>query len=268
MHNENIKLFNVTISNLSMIDAINQIIELAKSNKKAYVVTPNIDHIVMLQNDTMFKEVYDHAEMVLADGMPLIWASKILNTPIIEKVSGSDLFVRFAPFAAHNNIKLFLLGAAEGIAEQAKNNLCEEYPEIQITGVYSPPYGFEKDEQENLKIIDMINNSDADVLFVGLGSPKQEYWMYRNYHKLDTVKVSLGVGASFDFVAGKVQRAPVWMQKTGLEWFYRLVQEPQRLWRRYLINDMKFIPILMHELINAARTAFNKVLEAKSVLTK
>lgn len=254
----NVNLFDINITNITMTDAISTIINLVKNKQKGYVVTPNVDHIVKLQQDPLLKEIYENAALVLADGMPLIWASHLLGKPIVEKVSGSDLFVEFAPVAAKEKIKLFFLGAAEGVAEQAKHNLCSQHPSLQVTGVYSPPFGFEKNTEENQKIINMINQSGAQVLFVGVGAPKQEYWIYRNMQHLTDIHVCLGVGASFDFVAGNVQRAPEWMQHNGLEWFYRLIKEPNRLWKRYLVDDIKFVPLFMNELGKIADQAMNE----------
>lgn len=251
---ESIKLFDINITNITMIEAIDTIINLVKTNQRGYVVTPNVDHIVKLQQDKRLKEIYEHATLVLADGMPIVWASHLLGKPLVEKVSGSDLFTEFAPHAAREKIKLFFLGANPGVAQRAKEKLCEQYPGLEVCGIYSPPYGFEKDDQENQRIIEMINQSGAQVLFVGVGAPKQEYWIYNHVDKLKNVNVCLGIGASFDFVAGSVERAPKWMQQSGLEWFYRLMKEPKRMWKRYLVEDARFLPIFMGE--------FNRTIEA------
>jgi N-acetylglucosaminyldiphosphoundecaprenol N-acetyl-beta-D-mannosaminyltransferase len=244
-----INLFNLNIANLTMQEAINEIIRLLDSNKKSFVVTPNVDHLVKLNSDPYFREIYSKADLILADGTPIVWASRLLKTPLKEKVSGSDLFNNFALYAEKNAIKLFFLGAGPGIAALAAENLSKKYPEIIIVGTYSPSFNFEKDQIENKKIIETINHSGADLLFVGLGAPKQEKWIYENKDKLSTVKVSIGVGASFDFTANSLKRAPLWMQRNGLEWFYRLCSEPRRLFSRYVIESPRFFYFLFLEIL-------------------
>lgn len=138
------------------------------------------------------------------------------------------------------------MGAAEGVAEMAANNIKKKYKNIQIVGTYSPSYGFEKNEEENRKIINMIKDANVDILFVGLGAPKQEKWISK-YKEEYKVPLSLGVGATFDFIAGNIKRAPKWMQNAGLEWFWRFIQEPRRLFRRYFIEDIKFFKIVAKE---------------------
>lgn len=210
----------------------------------AYVVTPNVDHIVKLQKDQEFLNIYNEADLILADGVPIIWAARFLGLHIKEKVSGSDLFPMLCRRAAENGQTMFFLGGREGVAEKAKAKLIQSYPDLQIVGIYSPPFGFENDLKENYKIINMINNVKPDILCVGLGAPKQEKWIYNNRQKYNA-KVALGIGASFDFVAGTVERAPKWMQKVGLEWFYRTIKEPKRMYKRYFIDDMKFFPLVL-----------------------
>jgi len=208
------------------------------------VVTPNVDHIVKLEEDDEFKKVYEEASLVLTDGMPLIWISKMLKTPIKEKVSGSDIFPRICEMAAQKGYKIFLLGAAEGIASKAAENLREKYPGLNIVGTYSPSYGFENKPEEIIKIISIINESQPHILAVGLGAPKQEKFIYKFKNQLK-VPVSLAIGASIDFEAGNVKRAPEWMQKSGLEWFYRFVKEPRRMYKRYFKDDLKIFKLYL-----------------------
>lgn len=239
-----IKFLNTEVDNLTMDEAICKIDELIINKKPSYVVTPNVDHIVKLENDLEFKEVYKNADLILTDGMPLIWISKLKKTPIKEKVSGSDLFPKVCELASKKKYKVFLLGAAEGVALKASENLGKKFTGLDIVGVYSPSYGFENDEHEIKKIINMINELKPDILAVGLGAPKQEKFLYRYKDELK-VPVSLAIGASIDFEAGNVVRAPKWMQKSGLEWFFRLCKEPRRMFKRYLIDDVKILSISM-----------------------
>lgn len=165
-----IKFLNAEVDNLTMGEAIKRIEQLILSGKSSYVVTPNVDHIVKLENDEEFKEVYKEADLILTDGMPLIWISKLKKNPIKEKISGSDLFPNVCKLAAEKGYKVFLLGAAEGVAAKAAEKLKEKFSGLDIIGTYSPSYGFEKNEAEIQKIINMINEVKPDILAVGLGA--------------------------------------------------------------------------------------------------
>lgn len=237
-----IKFLNIEIDNLSMEESVEHIDKLIQRKKNSYVVTPNVDHIVKLENDTKFSEVYSNADLILADGMPLIWISKLLKTPIKEKVSGSDLFPKVCELACKKDYSVFLLGAAEGVALKAAENLKNKYKNLEVVGTISPSYGFEKNKDEIEKIIKAVNKAKPDILAVGLGAPKQEKFIYKYKDKLN-VPVSLAIGASIDFEAGNIKRAPLWMQKCGLEWFYRFIKEPKRMFRRYFIDDLKILKI-------------------------
>jgi len=239
-----VKLLNTQVDNLSMDEAVIAIEALINNGKFNYVVTPNVDHIVKLEEDDEFKKVYEEANLVLTDGMPLIWISKMLKTPIKEKVSGSDIFPKICEMAAQRGYKIFLLGAAEGIANKAAENLRKKYPGLNIVGTYSPSYGFENKPEEIIKIIRVINESQPHILAVGLGAPKQEKFIYKFKNQLK-VPVSLAIGASIDFEAGNVKRAPEWMQKSGLEWFYRFVKEPRRMYKRYFKDDLKIFKLYL-----------------------
>lgn len=236
------KFMNTEIDNLTMEEALIEIDRLIQEDKAAYVVTPNVDHIVQLEKGGELVEVYKNADLILADGKPLIWISKWYKTPIKEKISGSDLFPLLCKMAAHKGYSMFFLGAAEGVAEKAANNLMARYSGLNIVGTYSPPFGFEKDEVELSKIEGMIKHANPHILIVGLGCPKQEMFILHNRERLE-VPISLGLGASIDFEAGNVKRAPKWMSEHGLEWLYRLIQEPKRMFKRYLIDDLDIIKI-------------------------
>ena len=233
-----VKFMNTEIDNLTMKEALKEIDELIKQDKNAYVVTPNVDHIIQLERGGELVEVYKNADLILCDGKPLIWISKWYGTPIKEKISGSDLFPRLCAMAAKKGYKMFFLGAAEGVAAKAAENLEKRFPGLQVIGTYSPPYGFEKDEVEMEKIKKMIKDAKPHILIVGLGCPKQELFILHHKDELG-VPISLGLGASLDFEAGEVKRAPKWMADHGLEWVYRIFQDPKRLAKRYLVDDRK-----------------------------
>lgn len=238
-----IKFMNTEVDNLDMNEALEKIDILIQARKNSYVVTPNVDHIVQLENDSELQEVYKNADLILTDGKPLIWISNYYKTPIKEKVSGSDLFPLLCQLAANREYKMFFLGAAEGVASTAAVNLKAKYKNLMISGTYSPPFGFEKNESEIDHIINLINKEKPDILIVGVGAPKQEKFIYSNLNKLN-VPLSLGLGASLDFEAGNIKRAPKWMQKSGLEWLFRITQDPKRMFKRYIIDDLKIIRLV------------------------
>ncbi len=237
-----IKFMNTNIDNLTMAETLHEIDKLIQKKNCSYVVTPNVDHIVRLEKDEELQKVYKNASLILTDGKPLIWISKWYKTPIKEKISGSDLFPRVCQLAANKNYTMYLLGAAEGVADTAARNLMKKYPGLNIVGTYSPPFGFEKNEQEMNKIKTQIQDVHPDILIVGLGCPKQEKFMYYHCKELG-VPISFGLGASIDFEAGNIKRAPKWMSNHGLEWLYRFSKEPKRLFKRYFVDDLKIIQV-------------------------
>lgn len=235
-----VPFMNTQIDNYTMEEAIDAIDRLICQDKNGYVVTPNIDHIVKLESDQLLQKVYADADIILTDGKPMIWMSRLYGTPIKEKVSGSDLFPNLCRLAAGKGYRVFLLGAAEGVAAKAAINLQNKFPGLIIAGTYSPPFGFEKDEKELQNILRIVTEAKPHILIVGLGCPKQEKFIY-NYKDELNVPVSLGLGASIDFEAGILKRAPKWMADHGFEWFYRIVQDPKRMAKRYFVDDMKII---------------------------
>lgn len=236
-----IKMLNVSIDNLSMHELLEQL-------HGGVVFTPNIDHLMKLQKDAEFLKIYALADYKVCDSQVLMYASRLLGTPFKEKVSGSDLFPRFCDFHKNNDaITVFLLGGAEGVAEKAGSKINRRTNRDIVVGSHSPSYGFEKDEQECLEIVEIINQSQATVLAVGVGAPKQEKWIYKYKHKLPHVKIFLAVGATIDFEAGVIKRAPKWMSDLGIEWLFRIYCDPQRLWKRYLVEDLPFFWLLLKQ---------------------
>jgi N-acetylglucosaminyldiphosphoundecaprenol N-acetyl-beta-D-mannosaminyltransferase len=241
-----IRLLGVEIDDVDMNGAVSMIEAEVAARSGGYAVTPNVDHLVKLQKDAEFKKIYDGAACVFADGMPLLWAGKFLGTPFRAKISGSDLFPELCRVAAEKGYRLFFMGGRPGAADKAARVLIEKYPGLIVAGTYCPPMGFEKEPAENAKIVQMIRDARTDILFVGLGAPKQEKWVYD--HRVEYgAGVSIGIGVTFEFVAEMVKRAPVWMQNAGLEWLWRLIMEPRRLWKRYLVDDSQFFGLLLRE---------------------
>ncbi|TGE31902.1 WecB/TagA/CpsF family glycosyltransferase [Desulfosporosinus sp. Sb-LF] len=239
-----IDFLNTKIDNVSMEEAVDSIASLIQENNSAYVVTPNLDHIVILEKDDEFAKVYKNADLILADGKPLIWISKLLGTSIKEKVSGSDIFPEICQMAAMKGYSIYILGAANGVAAKAAANLKEQYMGLNIVGTYSPPFGFEKNTNELEKIRKLITEANPDILAVSLGSPKGEKFIYHHLHEY-SVPLSISIGATIDFEAGNVKRAPKWMSKVGLEWLYRTIKEPKRLAKRYWNDAVSIVPIII-----------------------
>ena len=240
---EKMKFLNTYVSNVTMDETIAEIEKYIKEDKKRYIVAINEDVVVKIENDKELQEATNKADMVLADGKPLIWISKYYKRPIKEKISGSDLVPLLCKRAAEKRYSIYILGGADGIAEQAKKNLEEQYPAIRIVGTYAPPFGFEKDQAELDKINQMISEKTPDLLIACFGCPKQEKFIYRNIDKYDA-KVSVCAGATVDFLAGNVKRAPKWMSEHGLEWFYRFLKEPKRMFKRYFVDDLKILKLM------------------------
>jgi N-acetylglucosaminyldiphosphoundecaprenol N-acetyl-beta-D-mannosaminyltransferase len=244
---ETVRLFGIAIDNLTMAQALERLrILLLDEGGRHYVVTPNVDHVVRLQRDTIFLQAYAGAALVLADGMPLVWASRSLGRPLKMRVTGADLLPRACQMAASLGKSVFLLGGADGVAERAAHNLRLASPGLRIAGTYSPPMGFERDAAEDRGVVERINRAQPDVLAIGLGAPKQELWIARHRREL-IFSVALCIGGAIDLAAGVAARAPVWMQQGGLEWLWRLMQEPRRLWKRYLVDDLGFAPLVLRE---------------------
>lgn len=238
-----IKFLNIYVDNLTLTQSVEEVKNIIEADKPSYLVTPNMDHIVLLENDALLREIYKNAALVLTDGKPLIWISKLNKNPIIEKVSGSDLFPKVCEMASKEGFSIFILGAAEGVAQKAAENLKKKYEGLIIAGYYSPKFGFEKDTNEIEYIINLIKKKKPSLLVVALGSPKGEKFIYKYIDELQ-IPLSMSIGATIDFEAGNIKRAPKWMSDNGLEWAYRLVKEPKRLGRRYWNDAKQIFPII------------------------
>ncbi len=236
-------LLNTYVNNVSMKETLQEICRLVDAKQKSYVVAINVDVVMKMETDSYLKEITDKADLTLVDGKPLVWISKWHKKPVKAKISGSDLVPRLCRVADKKGYSVFIIGGADGVAEKAKNNLEKKLKNLKIIGTYSPPFGFEKNEEELRKINTMISDVHPDLVIACFGCPKQEKWIYENYHKYDGT-VSICAGATVDFLAGTVNRAPKWMRERGLEWMYRLLQEPKRLFKRYLVDDVKILGLV------------------------
>ena len=232
------------VNNLTLQEASEAICSFIYARRKAYIVEVNTDVIIKIEKDTELQRITNAADIVLLDGQPLVWISRLYRCPVKEKVSGSDLSLTLCKTAAQHGHTIFILGGKDGVAAQAKAKLEKQFPGLQIVGTYAPPFGFETDEIELAKIRQAISAVSPDIVLCCLGCPKQEKWIDANYRHIDA-RVFLCAGATVDFLAGHVKRAPAWISRVGLEWFYRFLKEPKRLFKRYFIDDMQIISLII-----------------------
>lgn len=232
------------IDRVNMEEALTRIDELVARSAPAMVVTVNVDHLIRIQEDRKYARLVGDADLVLADGQPVVWASRLLRRSLPQRVAGSDLVPAMCARAAELGYRVFFLGGEPGAAERAGELVSARMPNLKFVGSYCPPYNFEKDPEECAKALDAVRRSNPDLVFVGLGSPKQEQWIARNMRHYGPA-VSVGVGITFSFLAGYVRRAPIFMRRLGLEWLHRLYSEPTRLWRRYLVRGPRFLPLIL-----------------------
>jgi exopolysaccharide biosynthesis WecB/TagA/CpsF family protein len=249
------KLVNILNINILSIDKNDLLREL----DSGVVFTPNVDHLMKLQNDFQFYSAYNRADWIICDSRIVAMASKFLGSEIVETIPGSSFFRDFYSFHSNNlDIKIFLLGAAEGVAKKAMFEINNKIGREIVVGSHSPTFGFEKDDSECNSIINLINASDANVLVLGVGAPKQEIWIDKYKPKFNNIKIFMALGATIDFEAGSIRRAPKLYQKYGIEWLYRLMKEPKRLWKRYLIDDIPFFYLILLQKLNKYIDPFKK----------
>jgi N-acetylglucosaminyldiphosphoundecaprenol N-acetyl-beta-D-mannosaminyltransferase len=238
-HRRRVELGGILLDQVDLAGAVARIGAFVRSGESHQVVTVNLDFLSIADSNPEFEATLNEADLAVADGMPLVWLSRLKGDPLGERVAGVELVMESCRIGAELGSHVFLLGAAPGVAEAAGKRIEETYPGIHIAGTYSPPMG-PLSPQENQRIIDLIRLAAPDFLFVALGAPRQDLWIHEHLAQLN-VPVAMGVGCVLDLLAGNVKRAPLWMQRTGLEWAFRLVQEPGRLWRRYLLNDLPLL---------------------------
>ncbi len=239
-----VDLHGVRLHAVREAECINHLLSELNAGRGGVVVTPNLDHLRRCVRDLHFGALVAEADLVVADGMPLVWASKLQGTPLPERVAGSNLISTLSAAAAEAGRSIFLLGGAAGTAVGAADVLRKRYPNIKIVGTLCPQLGFEKKPRQMSEISQMVTEANPDIVFVALGSPKQEQLIAKLRPSLPTAWW-LGVGVSFSFLTGDVQRAPAWMQRIGIEWMHRLGQEPRRLFKRYIVHGLPFAASLL-----------------------
>ena len=232
----------VKIDNLSLQESVLYIEKLLKRRKNHYIITPNAAHIVLFQKDEEFRKAYAKASLVLPDGMSLVWASRFIGPRLKERITGTDLLFALCELSTSKKYTIFLLGAEDKTIKKAKDALLRKFPGLHITGIHN---GYFNDDK---RIIEKINELQPDILFIGIGFSKQETWINKNINQLN-VKVAVTIGGVFDVISGKFKPAPRMIQHYGLEWLWRLLQEPRRLWKRYLIGNTIFIWLVVKELL-------------------
>lgn len=250
MMSDSVRILNANLLSITRI-------ELLQSLKRGVLVTPNLDHLVKLQHDREFYDLYQKAEWVVCDSKILYLCSRLLKKRIPEAIPGSSFFTAFYQYHKDNpDCRIFLLGAMEGVAQKAMESINASVGREIVVGAMSPSYGFENKPEENELIYRTINASGANVVLVGVGAPKQEKWIFRHKSRMPGVDIWMALGGTVDFEAGNVKRAPKWMQMLAMEWFYRFLMEPKRMFRRYFVDDVKFFLYFGRQLLGIYRNPF------------
>lgn len=236
---ERTNILGVGVSAVNMRLALDQIACWIEQRARQYVIVCPVYTVMMCQEQPALRELINRAGMVTPDGMPLVFLSRRMGQPHVARVYGPDLMLAFCELAAGRGYTSYFYGGAEGVPEQLAGALCARFPGLRVVGTYSPPYR-DPGVPEDDAVIEQINAANPDVVWVGLGSPKQDYWIAQHRDRLNA-PVLIGVGAAFDIHTGRLPQAPRWMQRSGLEWLFRLLAEPRRLWRRYVVYNPLFV---------------------------
>jgi N-acetylglucosaminyldiphosphoundecaprenol N-acetyl-beta-D-mannosaminyltransferase len=247
------RILDITVHRATVAGVCQRIDEFIASGRPHQIVTVNMDFIRLSRSNLEFRDVVNAADLAVADGVPVLWLLRFTNQNPLERVTGVDLVQHAARLAAARGYRIFLLGAEPGVAKTAAATLVHQNPGLQIAGTYAPPFGpFSAAEDE--RMLAQLKDARPDMLFVAFGAPRQDIWIYQHLEQL-RIPVCIGVGGTFDILAGRRRRAPVWMQRRGLEWSFRLAQEPRRLVRRYLIGDLPlFVQVAGSRLLSLARS--------------
>jgi N-acetylglucosaminyldiphosphoundecaprenol N-acetyl-beta-D-mannosaminyltransferase len=241
---ERIRMMGCDIDNLTMEETLQTVEGFIDSGRPHQHVVVNVDKLVKARRDAELREVINNCALVNVDGMPVVWASRLVGKPLKERVAGVDLFEALMARAAVKGWRIFLLGAREEIVSRVRHLYEAKYPGLVIAGHRN---GYWKADEE-AAVVQQVADARADILFVAISSPKKEQFLAKHQAHMK-IPFAMGVGGTFDVAAGHVKRAPIWMQRSGLEWFYRFLQEPRRMFRRYFIEDMAFIGMVAKEMM-------------------
>jgi N-acetylglucosaminyldiphosphoundecaprenol N-acetyl-beta-D-mannosaminyltransferase len=245
-------VLGVGVSAVNTAQALQTIDGWIRQREQHYVCVTGVHGVMESQRDTKLKQIHNQAGLVTPDGMPLVWLSRLKGFQWVERVYGPDLMLAVCRQSLARGYRHYFYGGARGVAEKLVIRLTGQFPGLQIAGFWSPPFR-PLTSDEDKRLIQEINRGKADIVWVGLSTPKQEYWMYQHLGCI-SAPVMIGVGAAFDFHAGVKRQAPRWMQRSGLEWFFRLITEPRRLWRRYLCNNPQFLWMLLLDALSTKST--------------
>jgi N-acetylglucosaminyldiphosphoundecaprenol N-acetyl-beta-D-mannosaminyltransferase len=233
-----VDVLGIHVSVTDMDETVETFARWIAAGERRLVCVSDMNALLHARADEQLTQVYNTSGLTLPDGMPLVWAGKRAGFDRIARVCGPDLLERVMAVAAARGWSQYFYGGADGVAEQLRDNFVARHPELRVAGIHSPPYRA-LTEAEDAAIVNRINEAAPDIIWVGLGAPKQERWMAEHRDRLDAA-ILIGVGAAFDFHTNRMDRAPLWMQRSGLEWSYRLAKEPRRLWRRYVLGIPRF----------------------------
>ncbi len=248
---ERVNVLGVGVSAITMADALAMIDRWIATGTHRYVCVTGVHGVMESQADPELRDIHNRAGLVTPDGMPLVWLSRLRGHRHVERVYGPDLMLALCAVSVSKHYRHFFYGGAAGVPERLAMRLQERFPELEVAGTWSPPFG-ETTPAEERSTIERINALNPDIVWVGLSTPKQERWMARHVGHLGATTL-IGVGAAFDFHAGLKRQAPRWMQRSGLEWLFRLGTEPRRLWRRYLMNNPRFVARVLLQTMGVVR---------------
>lgn len=241
-------ILGVNVSAINMDLALQTIDSWHTNQQSNYVCVTPVHSVMMCLDDQKLKQIYNDAGMVTPDGMPIVWLSRWFGSKQVSRVYGPDLLLAMCKHSIDKGYRHYFYGGAEGVADKLIENLKTQFPELEVAGAYCPPFR-SLSPQEDKEIVEIILEAKPDIIWVGLGAPKQEYWMQSHLNALSPA-ILIGVGAAFDFHAGLVKQAPKWMQRSGLEWLFRFLLEPRRLWYRYLVNNPRFVFNMLLQVTN------------------
>lgn len=237
------RLLNADYTNVTRAELLRMAAADVERHAGSRLIFLNVDVVMKIERDAYLQKIVADAEYIVADGMPLIWISRWFGRPLHEKISGSDFVPALCKYAAQNNKTVFFAGGTPEVLADARKNLLQKYPDLQIVGMYSPPLGFEESREETRKMNEAIKAARPDILIVCLGCPKQETYIYENRREYDA-GISVCAGGTIDFLSGRIPRCPAWMSSHGLEWFFRFSREPRRLFKRYFIDDVQILRLI------------------------
>ncbi|HXV64070.1 MAG TPA: WecB/TagA/CpsF family glycosyltransferase [Vicinamibacteria bacterium] len=249
--NEKVNILGIGVSPINTSKALRTLDEWIEKREKHYVTITSVHGIVESQSDRELKRIHNRAGMVTPDGMPLVWLSRLQGFATVDRVCGPEFLPAVCEHSVNRRYRHYFYGGKDGVADLLRDGLTRRFPGLEVVGTFSPPFRA-LTEEEDQRIVATLNEANPDIVWVGLSTPKQERWMAAHADRLQA-PVLIGVGAAFDFNAGLLRRAPRWMQRSGLEWLFRLSMEPSRLWKRYLRNNPQFLWLVFQQMLGLKR---------------